>query len=171
MSTSSAIHLLTIIDRVFWPSKNSMKFLFNGKFNFKSTWNNNWIASHQKLPVCQSPAGDTEKLTTAWSKYLERIGLLATGRVVVGYCDVDENIIWMNNVLRTVKIIVQHKLSRYCEDLSYYIKDERVNTIKTTLPNLWQQTIQSSDFSQCSFVLTHVDPMNLAIWVYIHLWD
>ena len=59
----------TFIHRVIGPSKNSMKLFFNAKFNFKSTWNRDSTTSHHKHPVCQSPAGDAEKLNNVWSRY------------------------------------------------------------------------------------------------------
>ena len=59
----------TFIHQVIWPGKNSMELFFNVKFDFKSTWNRDWATSHQKHPVCQSPAGDTERLTNVWSRY------------------------------------------------------------------------------------------------------
>ena len=59
----------TFIHRVFRPSKNSMELFFNAKFDFKSTCHRDSTTSHQKHPVCQSPVGDTEKLTNVWSRY------------------------------------------------------------------------------------------------------
>ena len=74
----------TFIRHVIGPSKNSMEFFFNAKFDFKSTWIRDWATSHHKHPVCQRPAGDVEKSTNVWSRYLERIGLLTTGTGVLG---------------------------------------------------------------------------------------
>ena len=59
----------TFIRRVIGPSKNSMELFCKAKFDFKSTWNRDSATSHHKHPVCQSPAGDAEKLTNVWSKY------------------------------------------------------------------------------------------------------
>ena len=59
----------TFICRVIGPSQNSMELFFNAKFDFKSTWNSDSTTSHHKHPVCQSPAGDAEKLTNVWSRY------------------------------------------------------------------------------------------------------
>ena len=59
----------TFVRRVIGPSKSSMELFFNAKFDFKSTWNRDWTSSHHKHPVCQSPAGDAEKLTNVWSRY------------------------------------------------------------------------------------------------------
>ena len=59
----------TFIRQVIGPSKNSMELFFNAKFDFKSTWNRDSTTSHHKHPVCQSPAGDDEKLTNVWSMY------------------------------------------------------------------------------------------------------
>ena len=59
----------TFIRWVIGPSKNSMELFFNAKFDFKSTWNLDSTTSHHKHPVCQSPAGDMEKLTNVWSRY------------------------------------------------------------------------------------------------------
>ena len=59
----------TFIRRVIGPSKNSMELFFNAKFDFKSKWNCDSTTSHHKHPVCQSPAGDAEKLTNVWSRY------------------------------------------------------------------------------------------------------
>ena len=53
----------TFICQVIGPSKNSMELFFNAKFDFKSTWNRDSTTSHHKHPVCQSPAGEAEKLT------------------------------------------------------------------------------------------------------------
>ena len=59
----------TFIRRVIGPSKNSMELFCKAKFDFKSTWNRDSATSHHKHPVCQSPAGDAEKLTNVWSRY------------------------------------------------------------------------------------------------------
>ena len=59
----------TFIRRVIGPSKNSMELFCKAKFEFKSTWNRDSATSHHKHPVCQSPAGDAEKLTNVWSMY------------------------------------------------------------------------------------------------------
>ena len=59
----------TFIRRVIGPSKNSMELFCKAKFGFKSTWNCDSATSHHKHPVCQSPAGDAEKLTNVWSRY------------------------------------------------------------------------------------------------------
>ena len=59
----------TFIHQVIGPSKNSMESFFNAKFDFKSTWNRDSTTSHHKHPVCQSPAGEAEKLTNVWSRY------------------------------------------------------------------------------------------------------
>ena len=59
----------TFIRRVIGPSKNSMELFFNSKFDFKSTGNHDSTTSHHKHPVCQSPAGDAQKLTNVWSRY------------------------------------------------------------------------------------------------------
>ena len=59
----------TFIRQVIGPSKNSMELFFNVKFHFKSTWNRDSTTSHHKHPVCQSPAGEAEKLTNVWSRY------------------------------------------------------------------------------------------------------
>ena len=59
----------TFIRQVIGPSKNSMELFFNAKFDFKSTWNCDSTTSHHKHPVCQSPAGEAEKLTNVWSRY------------------------------------------------------------------------------------------------------
>ena len=59
----------TFIHRVIGPSKNSMELFCKAKFDFKSTWNRDSATSHHKHPVCQSPAGDAEKLTNVWSRY------------------------------------------------------------------------------------------------------
>ena len=59
----------TRIRRVIGPSKNSMELFCKAKFEFKSTWNRDSATSHHKHPVCQSPAGDAEKLTNVWSMY------------------------------------------------------------------------------------------------------
>ena len=59
----------TFIRQVSGPSKNSTELFFNAKFDFKSTWNRDSTTSHHKHPVCQSPAGDAEKLTNVWSRY------------------------------------------------------------------------------------------------------
>ena len=59
----------TFIRWVIRPNKNSMELFFNAKFDFKSTWNYDLTTSHHKHPVCQSPAGDAEKLTNVWSRY------------------------------------------------------------------------------------------------------
>ena len=59
----------TFIHKVIRPSKNSMESFFNAKFDFKSTWNRDSTNSHHKHPVCQSPAGEAEKLTNVWSRY------------------------------------------------------------------------------------------------------
>ena len=59
----------TFIRRVIGPSKNSMELFCKAKFDFKSTWNRDSATSHRKHPVCQSPAGDAEKLTNVWSRY------------------------------------------------------------------------------------------------------
>ena len=59
----------TFIRRVIGQSKNSMESFFNAKFDFKSTLNRDSTTSHHKHPVCQSPAGDAEKLTNVWSRY------------------------------------------------------------------------------------------------------
>ena len=37
---------------------------------------NDWATSHQKHPVCQSLAGDNEKLTNGWSKYFGTIRII-----------------------------------------------------------------------------------------------
>ena len=58
----------TFIRRVIGPSKNSMELFCKAKFDFKSTWNRDSATSHHKHPVCQSPAGDAEKLTNVWSR-------------------------------------------------------------------------------------------------------
>ena len=60
----------TFIHQVIGPSKNSMESFFNAKFDFKSTWNRDSTTSHHKHQVCQSPAGEAEKLTNVWSRYL-----------------------------------------------------------------------------------------------------
>ena len=57
------------IRRIIGPSKNSMEVFINAQFNFKSRWNLDSTASHHKHPVCQSPAGDAEKLTNVWWRY------------------------------------------------------------------------------------------------------
>ena len=57
------------IHRVIGPSKNSMELFCNAKFDFKSSWNRDSSTSHHKHPVCQSPAGDAEKLTNVWSRH------------------------------------------------------------------------------------------------------
>ena len=59
----------TFIRWVIGPSKNSMELFCKAKFDFKSTWNRDSATSHHKHPVCQSPAGDAEKLTNVWSRY------------------------------------------------------------------------------------------------------
>ena len=59
----------TFIRRVIGPSKNSMELFCKAKFEFKSTRNRDSATSHHKHPVCQSPAGDAEKLTNVWSMY------------------------------------------------------------------------------------------------------
>ena len=59
----------TFIRRVIGPSKNSTELFCKTKFDFKSTWNRDSATSHHKHPVCQSPAGDAEKLTNVWSRY------------------------------------------------------------------------------------------------------
>ena len=59
----------TFIRRVIGPSKNSMELFCKAKFEFKSTWNRDSATSHHKHSVCQSPAGDAEKLTNVWSMY------------------------------------------------------------------------------------------------------
>ena len=59
----------TFICRVIRPSKNSMELFCKAKFDFKSIWNRDSATSHHKHPVCQSPAGDAEKLTNVWSRY------------------------------------------------------------------------------------------------------
>ena len=59
----------TFIRRVIGLSKNSMELFCKAKFEFKSTWNRDSATSHHKHPVCQSPAGDAEKLTNVWSMY------------------------------------------------------------------------------------------------------
>ena len=66
----------TFIRRVIGPSKNSMQLFFNAKFDFKSTWNRDWTTSHHKHPVCQSPAGDAEKLANVWSRYFGTNGII-----------------------------------------------------------------------------------------------
>ena len=57
------------IHRIIGPSKNSMEVFINAQFDFKSTWNLDSTTSHHKHPVCQSPAGDAEKLTNVWWRY------------------------------------------------------------------------------------------------------
>ena len=57
------------IRRIIGPSKNSMEVFINAQFDFKSTRNLDSTASHHKHPVCQSPAGDAEKLTNVWWRY------------------------------------------------------------------------------------------------------
>ena len=59
----------TFIRRVIGPSKNCIELFCKAKFDFKSTWNRDSATSHHKHPVCQSPAGDAEKLTNVWSMY------------------------------------------------------------------------------------------------------
>ena len=59
----------TFIRRVIGPSKNSIELFCKAKFDFKSTWNRDSATSHHTHPVCQSPAGDAEKLTNVWSMY------------------------------------------------------------------------------------------------------
>ena len=59
----------TFIRQVIRPSKNSMELFCKAKFDLKSTWNRDSATSHHKHPVCQSPAGDAEKLTNDWSRY------------------------------------------------------------------------------------------------------
>ena len=59
----------TFIRQVIGPSKNCMELFFNAKFDFKSTWNRDSTTSHHKHPVCQSPAGEADKLTNVWSRY------------------------------------------------------------------------------------------------------
>ena len=59
----------TFIRQVIGPSKNFMELFSNANFDFKSTWNRDSIISYHKHPVCQSPAGEAEKLTNVWSRY------------------------------------------------------------------------------------------------------
>ena len=61
-----------------------MELFFNAKFDFKSTLNCDLATSHHTHLICQSPAGDTVKLTMFGQVVLEQIVLLKTGTGVLG---------------------------------------------------------------------------------------
>ena len=76
----------TFIRRVIGPSKNSMELFSNTKFDFKSIWNRDSTTSHHKHPVCQSYAGDTEKLTSVWSRYFGTNRIIITRDITLCVC-------------------------------------------------------------------------------------
>ena len=148
----------TFIRQVIGPSKNSMELFFNAKFDFKSTWNQDSTTSHHKHPVCQSPAGEAEKLTNVWS------GCFGTNRIIDNWhrcrgvmwrkrknyfenlflkksTDCQFSFHWQQNYLHVMGTLLNH------------IKKETLVEIKTSLENLWQRMIQLSEFFQDSFVL------------------
>ena len=65
----------TFIRRIIGLGKNSVELFFDTKFDFKPTWNRDSVTSGLCVP-CR---------------------LLTTGTGVLGQCDVDETIIWINN--------------------------------------------------------------------------
>ena len=149
---------ITFIRRVIGPSKNSMELYFNTKFDFKSTWNRDWATYHHTHSVCQSPAGDTVKLTMFGQDVLERIGLLTTGTSVLGSCDVKGKIISINNSKNclwtdNVYFFDPQNYLHIMRTFLNYIQNETLNEIKTSLENLWQRTMRLSDFFQHPLVL------------------
>ena len=134
-----------------------MELFFNAKFDFKSTWNHDSTTSQRKHPICQSPAGEAEKLTNVWSRYFGTnriidnwhrcLGVMWRKRKIISkqlfkknLWNVNFHFIDPQNYLHIMRTFLNH------------IKNETLDEIKTSPVNLWQRMIQLSEFFQYSFV-------------------
>ena len=135
-----------------------MELFFNAKFDFKSTWNRDSTTSHHKHPVCQSPAGEAEKLTNVWSRYFGTNRIIDNWHRCLG-------VMWRKRKTYFEKLFQKNLWTvnfHFIDPQNYlhimrtflnHIKNETLDEIKTSLENLWQQMIQLSEFFQYSFVL------------------
>ena len=148
----------TFIRRVIGPSKNCMELFFNAKFDFKATWNRDSTASHHKHPVCQSPAGEAEKLTNVWSRYFGKNRIIDNWHRCLGVMwrkrkKYFEKKIFLNLWTVNFHFIDPQNYSHIMRTFLNHIKNETLDEIKTSLEILWQRMIQLSEFFQYSSVL------------------
>ena len=128
----------TFTRRIIWPDKNSMELFLTWNLTFNPHEIVTGLPLTRKLRFVR-PLPGTLKLTSVWSMYFgtERIGLLTTGTRVLGWCDINETIISINNsksfdglpiiiplmhinsvdIMRTFLDYIKNKLCKVCMQL------------------------------------------------------
>ena len=131
-----------------------MKLFFNAKFDFNSTWNRDSTTSHHKHPVCQSPAGEAEKLTNVWSRYFGTNRIIDNWHRCLGVMwRKRKNYFKKNLWTLNFDFIDPQNYLHIMRTFLNHIKNETLDEIKTSLENLWQRMIHLSEFFQYSFEL------------------